>query len=89
MIACKACGEVGNENKTSPQTFANGTVHMRVDCGACGKFIGYHKQGASPYRERLFKLAVDLSKAEMRQSVLTPLIERAQQLVAEANNGKG
>ena len=40
--ACLKCGST--ERATRWQTFADGTRHLRVECGTCGVFICYAKQ---------------------------------------------
>jgi hypothetical protein len=41
-IACSGCN--GTTFKTSWQTFANGTRHLRMDCAECGRFVRFTKQ---------------------------------------------
>lgn len=45
-LACRQCQ--GTKFKTSWQTFADGTKHVRMDCGDCGAFVRYLKQPGAP-----------------------------------------
>lgn len=50
------CGSCGKQNPTySEQAFADGTRHIRVDCGSCGKYIKFiaPKRVPDPARAKL------------------------------------
>lgn len=42
-LACKSCGVVA-EPDLGWQVFANGTLHLRAECRACGRYITYLPQ---------------------------------------------
>ena len=44
-VTCRHCGATSFQ--TAWQTFADGSRHIRMDCGTCGKFARYLPQGES------------------------------------------
>jgi hypothetical protein len=45
-LVCGGCG--ASRFTTSWQTFRDGSRHIRVDCGACHRFVRYARQTGSP-----------------------------------------
>jgi hypothetical protein len=45
-LCCRRCG--ASAFTTCWQTFANGTKHVRMDCGRCGAYVRYLKQQGAP-----------------------------------------
>jgi uncharacterized protein (DUF3820 family) len=39
-----SCGHLEIKNVEKLQIFKNGTKHLRLECGECGKFLGYKQQ---------------------------------------------
>jgi hypothetical protein len=63
-LTCPTCGVA--RFVTSWQTFANGTRHVRLSCGPCGRFIRYLKQEGVPepkYEPRPVTVSRAASKA--------------------------
>lgn len=42
-LACKVCGKFGVP-KLTWQVFRTGDIHLRADCGTCGRYLGYAPQ---------------------------------------------
>jgi hypothetical protein len=81
---CLKCGS--HLRKIKHQTFANGTRHLRMECGKCLAFVRYLPQDER-FSDRMFSVISDLAACDT-PAKLTDLIMRAQALMREADGGK-
>lgn len=81
-MKCKKCG--GSSWVLKPETFENGTEHIRRTCGNCGAFNGWAAADERTFREKLYFLVRDLAE---RPGTPDAYVIRARELIAKASPG--
>lgn len=80
---CSYCGN--HDTTTRPQTFKNGSVHMREECANCGAYVRYHKQDNSTFRQQQYTILKNLALLDERflSPKATLLVMQARQLLED------
>lgn len=67
-----------------PQSFKDGSTHIREECAGCGSFYTWQKRGQKSFRQQAFEVVRNLAACESREQFIL-LKGQAQQLMELTN----